>query len=85
MEDYTLYIVSGYKLDLYCNKCKDKKWPERRNGDGVTNPVSFHADGKDCYSRVRKFARKAGWILKKDGTAICPRCTSKRAAGQIET
>jgi len=71
MENYTTYIVSGYTLELYCNKCKGKSWKDIKSS-GLIDIISI--DGSKCYSNARKIARKRGWILHKDGTATCKNC-----------
>lgn len=61
-------IVSGYSLDLYC---------DRENPDHAWNefPHDFSSESKRvCF----KAALAAGWIIKRDGTAICPKCSGKR-------
>jgi hypothetical protein len=63
--------VGCYTLDLYCDNEKP--------GDGVHGYEEFphtfcHERGSVC----RATARKAGWILGNDGSAICPKCSRKK-------
>lgn len=62
---------SGYTLDLYCCECQPGKW------NGANPKETYFWDGPKSYSIVRKQARKAGWILHKDGYATCPECNKK--------
>ncbi len=58
-----------YALDLYCDKQNDahkyREFPHQ-----VT-----HEKGSVCRAK----ARKAGWIIRNDGTAICPKCSGKKS------
>jgi hypothetical protein len=60
-------LVGGYTLDMYCD--------HQAHGDG--GKVFFFADGPNCYAQVRASARKAGWVIRRDGTAVCPACSGK--------
>jgi hypothetical protein len=64
-------VVGCYHLHLYCDQpgCTPAIWnPMRVNQYEVTDE-----HGSTC----RLMARKRGWILRKDGTAICPDCAKK--------
>jgi hypothetical protein len=55
-----------YSLDLYC----DVQTPHPYKAF----PVTYVAErGPTC----RSHARRSGWILKRDGRAICPSCAAK--------
>jgi len=58
-------IVGGYILHLYCDK---------ENGAHVANEFP-HEYASEFGSNARKHAKRDGWILKRDGTAICPKCS----------
>lgn len=74
-----------YTLDLYCENfqnggllARDAGTLDAKTCDGVHGWFEFPHQytgeyGAECRSR----ARKAGWIIKNDGTAICPRCSGK--------
>lgn len=70
-------IVSGYLLDLYCDNPDSDV---HRHGyydiasDYTQFPFSYTADGKGCYSEVRRLAKKDGWKFNRDGTVLCPKC-----------
>ncbi len=60
-------IAGAYTLDLYC----DKKNSEHAYDEFPH--IYVHEFGSTC----RRFARKAGWLLGKNGIAICPKCSDK--------
>lgn len=65
--------VGCYTLQLYCTfrtgQCPDP--PHEYN----EFPHEFnHELGSTC----RRLARKAGWILRQDGEAICPKCRTRK-------
>lgn len=74
-----------YSLDLYCDNQNLEKYPyQYTDVDGIGRdkfghiwsefPHQYTAErGEDC----RRKARKAGWILGNDGSAICPKCSKK--------
>ncbi len=67
--------VGCYTLDLYCDR-STILYGEA--GDGIHRydefPISYSMElGVDC----RQQARKDGWILKRNGDAICPKCSGK--------
>jgi len=56
-----------YSLDLYCDRKSDEHgWNEFP-----------HQYTDEVGSRCRAEARKAGWIIKRDGSSICPKCSRK--------
>lgn len=60
-------IVGCYSLDLYCD-CENSEHEYQE----------FPHEFTDEYgSKCRSAARKKGWILKRDYTAICPKCSGK--------
>lgn len=72
-------IAGTYTLHLYCDNISDEE--KHRGGyydfdDGTKFPEEFVADGKDCYHSVRRMAKKAGWKLNRNNTAICPKCNN---------
>lgn len=65
-------IVSGYTLDLYCDR-------ENKAHEYKEFPHQFV---HELRSVAWKQARRAGWILnKKEGIAVCPKCSRKAAKG----
>lgn len=63
-------IASGYTLDLYCDH-------PGHVYSHISQKFQYCSDSKNCYSEVRKMARNEGWILKKNGEVICPKCSGK--------
>ena len=60
-------ITSGYTLDLYCDHEND----DHEYGEF---PHTFFNESRTwCW----KEARKTGWILHRDWTATCPKCSKK--------
>lgn len=69
-------IVGCYSLDLYCRFT------------GIDNPADYRAESEELHgtrefpqnytdeygSVCRRNARKDGWKLLRDSTAICPKC-----------
>jgi len=60
-------VVGGYTLHLYCD---------------IDNTEHAYNEFPDEYvhelgSVCRSMARHNGWILKRDNTAICPKCSMK--------
>ena len=72
-------IVGSYTLHLYCdNEDRDQHRGGYYDFDACEHfPIEYVADGPNSYSLVRKAAKKEGWLLKRDGTAICPKCNKK--------
>lgn len=58
-----------YGLDLYCD-----------NEDAPDHVYDEfpHQYTDELGSVCRAKARRAGWVIRKDGTAICPKCSGKR-------
>lgn len=68
-------IVGGYSLQLYCdNESNHLHWWYDEN---TRFPLEYTADGPNSYQLTRRYARREGWILKRDGTCICPICNKK--------
>lgn len=77
--------VGTYTLDLYCDR---QGAFTRLSGDGLFDaaghvhgefPHQYHGEsGPEQRSR----ARRAGWVLGRDGSAICPKCSGKARAGK---
>lgn len=69
-------IVGGYTLDLYCDK--------ESNQHEYDEFPDTYAD--EFGSTCRRRARESGWILKRNGTAICPKCSGrgKKSTVKIE-
>jgi len=65
-------IVGGYTLNLYCDG-------EAHGNGHFSEFAEFCDDSINCYRAVRKEARESGWILRKDGSALCPKCSNKKA------
>lgn len=63
--------ASGYSLDLYCD-----------NGDVDHGfdafPWQFTGSDRGCCTRK---ACHAGWLFKRDGRHLCPRCSGKPGHG----
>ncbi len=65
-------IVGGYTLDLYCDNSNIIKG---KITDGIHQYNEFpHIYFSELGSECRSEARKEGWILKRNGNAICPKC-----------
>lgn len=67
-------IVGCYVLDLYCDSGRKDK-----DHAGILGHVTGHLlrpaqITAEHGSQARATARKRGWLLKRDGTAICPSC-----------
>lgn len=68
-------IVGCYALDLYCENYDPRAL-------GLHEYDEFPHTYTDEYgSRCRTDARKDGWLLRRDGTALCPKC-NKREGGK---
>lgn len=61
--------VGCYGLDLYCENEDSTKHSWNEFPHQFTDEL-----GSVC----RDKARKLGWIIRKDGTAICPKCSGKK-------
>jgi len=61
-------VVGGYLLHMYCDA-------ENESHGFKEFPHVFTAEHG---ATARRQARNAGWAIKKDGTALCPRCSGKK-------
>lgn len=75
--------IGCYSLDLYCD-CAGTTYDYREDGSGKLIDNNGHVYGEfphqytaELGAACRSLARKAGWILKRDGSAICPKCSNK--------
>jgi hypothetical protein len=63
-----------YALDLYCDNTSGdhdfSEFPKQYTGEL----------GTTC----RANARKAGWIIRGDGSCICPKCSGKKTTPKAE-
>lgn len=64
-------IVGAYILDLYCDA---KDWNEKPH----TWKEFPHEFTGEYGTRCRREARRAGWVLKRNGEALCPKCSGKK-------
>lgn len=70
-----------YSLDLYCDHAQGSEYREEAGKlvDAAGHeygefPHSYTGEhGSECRSR----ARQAGWIIRLDGSAVCPKCSGK--------
>lgn len=70
--------VGAYGLDLYCDNVReDQNWDALVDDHGHVYNEFPHQYTDELGSVCRAKARRAGWIIKKDGTAICPKCSGK--------
>ena len=63
--------ASCYSMDLYCDRlieCSPEGWED---GGSATYTG-------ETWGECAKQARNDGWIFRKDGTHVCPRCSGKR-------
>ena len=69
-------IVGCYTLDLYCDKINI---PDGEATDGIHRYNEFpHTYYDELGSICRSQARKDGWILKRNGNTICPKCNKRK-------
>lgn len=76
--------LGTYTLDLYCdNDAGSENYP--RDLFGVLADKHQHLLGEFPHQYVKESdklcfarARKAGWVFKRDGTVLCPKCSGKR-------
>lgn len=63
------YCPGCYSLHLYC----DHENPAHRSGEFP------HEYGQECETgaQARREAREAGWVLHRDNTATCPKCSHR--------
>lgn len=64
-------VVSGYTLDLYCDK-EGCCGGEYKRSETVT--TYYHELRSECRAK----ARRDGWILRQDNTCVCPKCSGKK-------
>lgn len=73
-------ITGCYVLHLYCDNSTGPKDEEYITMDDRHEFREFpHVYSAELGSRCRTNARKDGWILKRNGQAICPKCSGKKA------
>jgi len=70
---------NSHTLQLYCDNT-DVAWVSYRHAAkrgehklGEFPTDFYHYDQAVC----RKLAKKAGWLFKRNGQTICPRCTNR--------
>lgn len=68
--------VGTYGLDLYCDNATDLR--ELVDEHGHNHGEFPHQYTGESGSNCRTRARRAGWIIGRDGSAICPKCSGKR-------
>jgi hypothetical protein len=68
-------IVGCYSLHLYCDNVPDRPWQPGDLHDWSEFPHEY--DGDETGAQARKRARKKGWALRRDGTALCPKCNPR--------
>lgn len=66
----------GYSLDLYCDRIN----PAHRYDDFPWGVVQFQT-----YGQSAAWARRQGWVLHRDGTATCPKCSGRAALSKEPT
>ncbi len=74
-----------YGLDLYCdnaNGAKDSLDSALIDEHGHRYNEFPHQYTHELGSVCRAMARLAGWVVRKDGSAICPKCSGKRKPGE---
>jgi hypothetical protein len=59
-----------YSLDLYCD----------RKSDAHQYSEFPHQYTDEHGSACRAMARRDGWVINKDGAAVCPKCSGKKGA-----
>ena len=68
-------ILGFYTLYLYCDKVNI---PNGKVTDGIHMYDEFpYTYCSELCSECRSEARKDGWILKRNGDAICPKCNKR--------
>lgn len=73
--------AGAYTLDLYCDNAEGAKLSNAdplRDEHGHRYNEFPHQYTDEMGSKCRTQARRAGWIIRKDGSAICPKCSGKR-------
>jgi hypothetical protein len=67
-----------YTLDLYCDVPCEQIFSHCAAKKGQHRFKEFpHQFTDELGSECRKMARQAGWVFKRDGTTVCPRCSGK--------
>lgn len=64
-------VAEGYELHLYC----DHENPRHNYGEF---PLEYFGEKK---SEVRMQAKSAGWVIRPNGTATCPKCCKQLGIG----
>ena len=65
-------MASGYSLHLYCD-LRSEPSPHTWN--------EFpHEYGEETFGQAVKEARSDGWLFRRDGTHVCPKCSNKKKA-----
>lgn len=70
-------IVGAYSLHLYCDSGNEGNHPHGYYDweSARRFPIEYNSDDvPNGYYTTRKMAKRDGWKLKRDGTAICPKC-----------
>lgn len=70
-------IVGSYNLHLYCKNQEDEekhKWGYYNLNPTENFPVEYSDEGPRSYYTTRRAARRDGWVFKRNGDCICPRC-----------
>lgn len=71
-------IAGCYSLDLYCDKLGQIVNDDGTDALGHAYDEFPHQYTDELGSVCRSTARKAGWILRANGAAICPKCSGKK-------
>ncbi len=73
---FPMTCPAGYSMDLYCDH-----YNPASGEDGVHIYAEFpHQYQGETHGEVARKARRAGWVLHKDFTATCPRCSGRKPA-----
>lgn len=70
-------IAGCYTLHLYCDNytTESQPFPDEHGHAFKEFPHEYtHELGTEC----RRMARKAGWLIRADGYALCPKCSGKK-------
>lgn len=70
-----------YTLDLYCDRVGENLPGDSTDGRHTWNEFP-HEYVDEHGSACRAKARRDGWIIKNNGTAICPKCSGKDRAAK---
>ena len=63
--------IGGYQLDLYC---------DAESSNHVYREFPHQVVG-DTFAQCRRKAQHEGWVFKRDGTVLCPKCSGKLTKG----